>query len=112
MGQRRKFTAEYKREAVAMLDTPGVTVSQIASDLGIGANILGRWQRELRQAPKQAFVGNGRSRDEEVSQLRPRPASLVVVEREGKGTVERLVFSNGLPLGSHGAECLPPKATV
>ena len=66
MGQRRKFTAEYKREAVAMLDARGVTVSQIAADLGIGANILGRWRRELRQEPKQAFVGNGRSRDEEL----------------------------------------------
>ena len=81
MGQRRKFTAEYKREAVAMLDTPGVTVSQIAADLGIGANILGRWQRELRQAPKQAFVGNGRSRDEEVSQLR-RELARVTKERD------------------------------
>jgi len=70
MGARRRFTAEYKREAVAMLDVPRVTVSQIASDLGIGANILGRWRRELRQAPKQAFAGNGRPRDEEVSQLR------------------------------------------
>jgi len=70
MGARRKFTAEYKREAVAMLDVPGVTVSQIAADLGIGANILGRWRRELRQAPKQVFVGHGRSRDEELSQLR------------------------------------------
>ena len=28
MGTRRKFSAEYKREAVAMLDAPGVTVSQ------------------------------------------------------------------------------------
>lgn len=81
MGQRRKFTAEYKREAVGMLDTPGVTVSQIAADLGIGANILGRWQRELHQAPKQAFVGNGRSRDEEVSQLR-RELARVTKERD------------------------------
>jgi len=81
MGQRRKFTAEYKREAVAMLETPGVTVSQIAADLGIGANILGRWQRELRQAPKQAFVGHGRSRDEEVSQLR-RELARVTKERD------------------------------
>ena len=37
MGARRKFSAEYKREAVAMLDAPGVTVSQIAADLGMGA---------------------------------------------------------------------------
>ena len=40
--QRRKFSAEYKREAVAMLDTPGVSVSQIAAELGIGVNVLGR----------------------------------------------------------------------
>jgi len=28
MTQRRRFSAEYKREAVAMLYTPGVSVSQ------------------------------------------------------------------------------------
>ena len=37
MGQRRKLSAEYKREAVAMLDVSGVSVCQIAVDLGIGA---------------------------------------------------------------------------
>ena len=81
MGARRKFSAEYKREAVAMLDAPGVTVSQIAADLGIGANMLGRWRRELRQVPKQAFVGNGRSRDEEVSHL-GRELARVTKERD------------------------------
>lgn len=80
MGQRRKFSAEYKREAVAMLDAPGVTVSQIAAELGIGANVLGRWRRELRHQPHQAFVGNGRSRDEELSQLR-RELARVTKER-------------------------------
>jgi hypothetical protein len=34
MRQRRKFSAEYKREAVAMLEAPGVTVNQIAAELG------------------------------------------------------------------------------
>jgi transposase len=81
MGARRKFTAEYKREAVAMLDVPGVTVSQIAGDLGVGANVLGRWRRELRQAHKSAFVGNGRARDEEMSQLR-RELARVTKERD------------------------------
>jgi transposase-like protein len=55
MEQRRKFSAEYKREAVAMLESPGVSVSQIAAELGIGATVLGRWRRELRQEPAQAF---------------------------------------------------------
>jgi transposase len=81
MGARRKFSAEFKREAVAMLDASGVTVSQIAADLGIGANVLGRWRRELRRQPQQAFVGNGRSRDEELSQLR-RELARVTKERD------------------------------
>ena len=41
MTARRKFSAEDKREVVAMLDTLGVTVSQISTELGIGANVLG-----------------------------------------------------------------------
>jgi transposase len=81
MGARRKFSAEYKREAVAMLNAPGVTVSQIAAELGIGANVLGRWRREFRREPQQAFVGNGRSRDEELSQLR-RELARVTKERD------------------------------
>lgn len=79
--QRRKFSAEYKREAVAMLDAPGVTVSQIAADLGIGSTVLGRWRRELRQEPTPEFVGHGRSRDEEVGQLR-RELARVTKERD------------------------------
>ena len=42
MTQRRRFSAEHKREAVAMLDAPGVRLSQIPLELGIGAAMLGR----------------------------------------------------------------------
>jgi transposase len=89
MGSRRKFSAEYKREAVAMLAAPGVTVSQIAAELGIGVNVLGRWRRELRGHPQQAFVGNGRSRDEDVNQLR---RELARVTRERDFLREAAVF--------------------
>jgi transposase len=66
MVQRRRFSAESKREAVTMLDAPGVSVGQIAAELGIGAAVLKRWRRELRQESAQAFRGNGRPRDEEL----------------------------------------------
>ena len=81
MGQRRKFSAEDKREAVAMLDVPGVSVSQIAAELGIGVNVLGRWRRELRHGPARAFPGNGQPREEELVQLR-RELSRVTRERD------------------------------
>ncbi len=35
MGKRRKFTDEFKREAVALSEAPGVTKSQVGRDLGI-----------------------------------------------------------------------------
>lgn len=81
MIQRRRFSAEYKREAVAMLEALGVTVSQIAGELGIGAGMLGRWRRELHQEPAQAFRGQGRLRDEEVLHLK-RELARVTKERD------------------------------
>ena len=81
MGQRRKFSSEYKREAVAMLESPGITVNQIAAELGIGATVLGRWRRELRQESAQAFRGNGRPRDENLALLR-RELARVTKERD------------------------------
>ena len=81
MTQRRRFSAEYKREAVAMLDAPGVSVSQVATELGVGASILGRWRREMRQAPRQAFPGHGRPHEEELVQLR-RELARVTKERD------------------------------
>lgn len=81
MVQRRRFSAEYKHEAVAMLDAPGVSVGQIATELGIGATVLGRWRREVRQESAQAFVGQGRPRDENLALLR-RELARVTKERD------------------------------
>ena len=81
MTQRRRFSAGYTREAVAMLDAPGVSVSQIAAERGIGATVLGRWRREGRRMPVHACPGHGRPREEERSQLR-RALARVTQERD------------------------------
>ncbi len=47
MGRRRKFSDEYKREAVRLATQPGVTQSQVGRELGINANLLGRWCRDF-----------------------------------------------------------------
>jgi len=46
MASRRKFSDEYKREAVRLATEPGVTKSQVGRELGINANMLGRWCRD------------------------------------------------------------------
>jgi transposase-like protein len=43
MTQRGRFSVEYKREAVGMIESPVVSVIQIAAKLGIGFTVLGRW---------------------------------------------------------------------
>lgn len=44
--ERRLFSEEFKREAVKLVGQPGASKVAIARDLGIGANLLGRWCRE------------------------------------------------------------------
>jgi transposase len=70
MGTRRKFSAEFKREAVALTAAADVSVAQVARELGIGANLLGRWRREFHADGTQAFRGTGVVRDEEVARLK------------------------------------------
>lgn len=70
MSQRRKFSEEFKREAVGLTRQPGISVSQVARELGVGSNLLFRWRRELESGSKKAFPGNGVARDQELVALK------------------------------------------
>ena len=73
---RRKYSEEYKREAVAMTHQPGATIQQVARDLGVNANLLGRWRKAIRAHGGKAFPGQGHARDEEIMQLKRENARL------------------------------------
>jgi len=47
MPKRRNYSAEFKREAVALANQSGVTKSQIARELDINPNMITRWRREM-----------------------------------------------------------------
>jgi len=70
MGKRRQFSAEFKREAVALTGQSEMSVGQVARELGIGANIRSRWRRELEAEGTKAFRGQGVARDEEMARLK------------------------------------------
>ena len=44
---RRKFGAEFKREAVRQAMQPGNAVATVAQDLGVHESVLRRWIKEL-----------------------------------------------------------------
>lgn len=69
MGTRRKYTKEFKEEAVGLSESSG-NKSQVAHDLGIHMSMLRRWKLELQQEEKKAFSGKGKPRDEEMVQLK------------------------------------------
>jgi transposase len=70
MPKRRKYSAEFKREAVALANQPGVTKAQIGRELDINPNMITRWQRELSANGSKAFLGQGVARDEEMASLK------------------------------------------
>lgn len=59
---RRKFSREFKIEAVRLVTDRGVAVAQAARDLDVAESVLRRWMRELTAAPAAAFPGNGQMR--------------------------------------------------
>ena len=70
MPKRRQYSAEFKREVVAMANQSGTTKSQIGRELGINPNMLTRWAREASVAESNAFRGQGQARDEEMAALK------------------------------------------
>ena len=58
---RRKFTREFKVEAVKLIQERGVTVAQAARDFGLHGTVLRRWVQECAaDAPRRPFPARGR----------------------------------------------------
>ncbi|MEN3748767.1 IS3 family transposase [Sphingomonas sp. HF-S3] len=70
--QRRKFSREFKLEAVKLVLERGVSAAQAARDLDVHANVLRKWIREAEGDPGSAFPGHGNLRPEqlEIERLR------------------------------------------
>ncbi len=61
---RRKFSREFRIEAVRLVMDRGVAVAQAARDLVVAESVLRRWMRELTATPATAtaFPGSGQMR--------------------------------------------------
>lgn len=44
---RRRFSDEFKREAVELFQGSGISADQVSAELGISTSLLYRWSREL-----------------------------------------------------------------
>ena len=56
---RRTYDAEFKRNAVQLAKDSGKPISEIAEELGVGADLVYRWRRELNSAGTLPFPWHG-----------------------------------------------------
>ena len=64
-----------------MTNVAGVTITQIAHELGITPRLLGVWRKRLQTSGEKAFPGRGKPRDEEMAALK-RELARVKQERD------------------------------
>jgi transposase-like protein len=92
---RRNFTREFKLEAVKLVRERGVSVSQVARDLGIGSSVIGRWVRENQADKSHAFPGRGQMKPDDAMQaLKPRSGFIGKTLRKPSLEVKRSEAQN------------------
>jgi len=63
MGEKRKkYSEEFKKEAVELALSPDKQVTQVARELGVNRTVLYRWISEYKQKGEKAFPGNGKQK--------------------------------------------------
>jgi transposase len=80
---RKKYSQEFKQDAVKLVTEQGYRVSEASRNLGVEGSVLRRWIKEFEKDKAAAFPGNGRMtpEQEEIRRLREENKRLLM-ERE------------------------------
>jgi transposase len=85
--ERRKFTREFKLEAVRLIKGRGVPYAQASQDLGVHPSQLRDWVKKFAEDADQAFPGHG--------QMKPEQLEIARLKREvAKLKAERDILKN------------------
>ena len=76
--ERRKFTREFKFEAVRLIKDRGVSYVQASRDLGVHPSQLRDWVQKFADDPQHTFPGHGQMKPEqlEIARLKREVAKL------------------------------------
>ncbi len=83
MTKRKKYSKEFKLDAIALVIEQNYSQAEASRNLDINPNMLGRWIKEAENDDGQAFRGNGKltPEQEEIRQLKAQVKRLEM-ERE------------------------------
>lgn len=95
----RKYTREFKLEAVRLSDQAEVSVAQVARDLGLRDRVLYRWRQKYRELEQQAFPGSGHPSQSELEAENQRLQREVERLRQERDILKKVVaiFSHPQP---------------
>ena len=79
MTRRKRYSAEFKREALRRANEEGITDTLVAEELGFSTRQLRRWRDEAKKHGEEAFPGHGTAHDKEMLLLKRK---LAKVEQE------------------------------
>ena len=80
--ERRKFTREFKPEAVRLIKDRGVSYVQASQDLNVHPSQLRDWVKKFSEDPQHAFPGHGQMKQEQ-RRGRQRPDNFAPACRSG-----------------------------
>jgi transposase len=66
--EQRRYTREFKLEAVRLSEHATHSVAQVARDLGVPERMLYRWRQQVREQEQLAFPGTGHASQSEVEE--------------------------------------------
>jgi transposase len=69
-GKRRKFTVEFKAEAVRLVALSGKPLAQIARELGLNEQVLRNWKKQATAPDGSGLVPDRFAQEEEIRRLR------------------------------------------
>ena len=74
--ERKTYDKQFKLDAVRLVTEGGRSVREVAREIGVDANTLYHWKRELVKEGEDAFPGKGHltAQEEEIRRLRKRLA--------------------------------------
>jgi transposase len=81
--EKRKYTREFKREAVRLYEASGKSMRTMEQELGITPYLLSKWVQQSREQEAAAFPGKGKlpEEDAELQRLR-REVEILRQERD------------------------------
>lgn len=71
MARRKRYSAEFKRQALRRANEPGMTDALVCEEVGVSTRQLRRWRDAVQEhGEAEAFPGHGKARDQEVARLK------------------------------------------